>query len=62
MKAKVNVDLCIGCTLCTTTCPDVFRMKDDKSEVYVDPVPAASYELCRQAAEECPVTAIEITE
>jgi ferredoxin len=62
MKAKVNPDLCIGCTLCVGTCPEVFRMEQDKAMAYVNPVPEASYELCRRAAEECPVIAIEIIE
>jgi len=62
MKAKVNPDICIGCTLCVSTCPEVFRMEDDKAVAFADKVPAKLYELCRRAADECPVAAIEITE
>ena len=30
MKVKVDADLCIGCGLCTETCPDVFEMDEDQ--------------------------------
>lgn len=60
MKAKVDPDVCIGCGLCPTTCPEVFRMEDDKAVAYADPVPAGAEETCKKAAEECPVTAIAI--
>lgn len=60
MKAKVNPDLCIGCTLCTQTCPEVFKMDNDKSVAYVAIVPKNVEDACRKAADECPVTAITI--
>jgi ferredoxin len=40
MKASIDRDGCIACGLCTTVCPEVFRMADDGlAEVYVDVVP-----------------------
>jgi ferredoxin len=60
MKAKVDQDICIGCTLCMQTCPEVFKMKDDKSLVYVDIVPKNAEGTCREAVDNCPVTAISI--
>lgn len=60
MKAKVDAELCIGCTLCTATCPEVFVMKGEKAVVSVDIVPKNVEVQCRQAADECPVTAIII--
>lgn len=60
MKAIINPDLCIGCTLCTQTCPEVFKMDNDKSKVYVAIVPKNVEDACRKAADECPVTAITI--
>jgi ferredoxin len=60
MKAKVDPDICIGCGLCVSTCPDVFRMQDDKAVVFVDTVPPNAQDSCRKAQEECPVAAIEV--
>lgn len=62
MKAKIDPDLCIGCTLCVSTCPEVFKMEGDKAVVYVDSVPKDAWDTTRQAADECPVTAIIIEE
>ena len=61
MKAKVDPDICIGCGLCVTTCPEVYRMEDDKAVVYVTVVPKSAEETCQKAADECPVTAIIIS-
>ena len=60
MKARVDSDLCIGCTLCVQTCPEVFRMEGDKAVAHLDVVPRNVEGTCRQAADECPVTAILI--
>jgi ferredoxin len=62
MKAIVDQETCTGCTLCTQTCPEVFKMEDDKAVVCADPVPTDSEETCRQAADDCPVDAISIEE
>ncbi|MDD5583677.1 MAG: ferredoxin [Candidatus Omnitrophica bacterium] len=62
MKAVVNQEICIGCTLCVQACPGVFRMEGDKAVAYVEPVPEVSSDLCRSAASQCPVTAITIIE
>jgi len=58
MKASVDADLCTGCGLCESTCPEVFELQDDVATVKVDPVPADAEESCKQAAEDCPVEAI----
>ncbi|MFA5339288.1 MAG: ferredoxin [Candidatus Omnitrophota bacterium] len=62
MKVKIDPDICIGCTLCVQTCPDVYKMEGEKAVVYVAAVPKAVEAACKQAADECPVTAIIITE
>ncbi|MCM8789458.1 MAG: ferredoxin [Candidatus Omnitrophica bacterium] len=60
MKAIVDPDICIGCTLCTQICPEVFRMEGEKAAAYVNTVPRDVEETCKQAVDECPVTAIKI--
>lgn len=60
MKAKVDPDICIGCTLCVQTCPQVFRMEADKAVASTAMVPKEIDGLCRQAADDCPVTAITL--
>jgi ferredoxin len=63
MKASVNKDLCTGCGLCVDTCPDVFEMGDDAiAVVRIDTVTPENQETCREAADNCPVEAIDIRE
>lgn len=63
MKATVN-DECIACGLCVEVCPEVFKMSDsgEIAEVIVDEVPDANQDSCREAADGCPVDAIELAE
>ncbi|MEW6102177.1 MAG: ferredoxin [Candidatus Omnitrophota bacterium] len=58
MKVRVDPDICIGCTLCTQTCPEVFRMEEEKAVAYVPEVPKGLEKACLRAVDECPVTAI----
>ena len=61
MIAKVDKDLCIGCGLCPSVCPEVFSMEDDgKAEVIVAEVPNNSETQAKEAEAGCPVNAIEI--
>jgi len=62
MKAFVDPDVCIGCSLCTQVCPEVFKMQEDKAVAYLNPVPEELQDSCKKAADECPVTAITILE
>jgi len=62
MKAKVNPETCIGCTICVGICPAVFRMEENKAVVFVEIIPSELHILCRKATGEGPVQAIEIQE
>jgi ferredoxin len=62
MKVTVDEETCIGCGLCSETCPEVFEMSDDKATVKVNKVPENAIKTCREAAENCPVEAIQIEE
>jgi ferredoxin len=55
---KVDMELCIGCGLCTELCPKVFELRDDKAWV-VNPNGCDTCD-CRQAVDSCPVTAIAL--
>ena len=63
MKATVDKDMCIGCGLCVDVCPQVFSMEQDGKAVAKDTlVPPDTEASCRDAAQQCPVEAIKITE
>ena len=61
LKAIVDQEKCIGCTLCVQICPEVFRMKGEKAEVFLSPLPDQYKESAMQASRECPVEAIIIS-
>jgi ferredoxin len=61
MKAKVDQDTCIGCALCESVCPDVFKLNaEGKANVLVDLIPAQFEECAKQAEGDCPVNAIKV--
>lgn len=63
MKAIVDKGLCLGCGISAEVCPEVFEMGDDnKAQVNVDPVPSKAEASCREAADQCPESAIKIEE
>jgi ferredoxin len=63
MKAVIDKSLCIGCGICPETCPEVFESDEDGlAHVKVESVPAEAEQPCREAADQCPVTAITIGE
>lgn len=58
MKVEIDRDGCIGCGLCASISPELFRMDEDgKAEVYAQPTPDQE-EGAEEAAESCPVSVI----
>ena len=61
MTVKIDEELCMGCGVCPSVCPDVFEMNDDgKAKVLVDEVPADLEDAVREAVESCPELAIKV--
>ena len=61
MQYLVN-DNCIGCGRCAMVCPNVFEMKEDGFARAIDmDVPKEDEEAAEDAANGCPVDAIEET-
>jgi ferredoxin len=62
MKFHVN-EGCIGCGLCASMCPEIFRMTDQNvSEASTEDTPAGLEASALGAKDGCPVSAIEILE
>lgn len=61
MKARITED-CVACGLYVDVCPEVFEMGDQFAQVKTADIPAEFEKAVRQAAEECPVSAIVIEE
>ena len=53
---KVDEEECIGCGLCETICPGVFKMKNGKAKTVSNKVD----NKCKEAADSCPVQAITL--
>ena len=62
MIAKIDNDLCTACEECVESCPEVFEMGEDVAVVKVTPVPPKAEDSCRDAADNCPVECIELTD
>ena len=62
MKVSINKEDCVGCGLCVDDCPDVFEMQEDVAVVKVEEVPKNLVNAVKEAAENCPVDAIVVSE
>lgn len=58
-KASVNKDMCIGCGLCTSIAPDVFKIGDDGLAEAIAPE-ASDVDGAMEAESSCPVQAITV--
>ena len=60
MEVRIDEELCTGCGLCEETCPDIFKMDEDKDIATVIKTDYDEYdeECIQEAAESCPSEAI----
>jgi ferredoxin len=56
---KVDKEKCIGCGLCASICPDVFKIQDDGKSHVINPKGCSKCN-CKEAADSCPVSAISL--
>lgn len=60
MNVRIE-DTCVACGVCVDTCPEVFEMGDDIAITLVEKVPFSLIEQVEEAAYDCPVDAIILT-
>ncbi len=60
MKVTVDQEECIGCGVCVSVCPDVFKLNDDEKAVVIEGADCEAAGCCEDAAEQCAVEAIKI--
>jgi len=59
MSVHVNQN-CIGCGLCASLCPDIFLMTQEGVAAAKDAITPDQRTRAREAADSCPVDAIEV--
>lgn len=62
MKAYVNKDICIACSMCKDTCEDVFSIENGVAVAINREVPLKLEFYVKLAYEYCPVQAIYLEE
>ena len=60
MIVIIDEELCTGCGLCEETCPDIFKLNDDKdvAELIKTDYDEHDEECIQEAIESCPSEAI----
>ncbi|MBN1848152.1 MAG: ferredoxin [Deltaproteobacteria bacterium] len=61
MKAKVDLDMCIGSGHCELSCPTIFKVMNGKAHVLKDPIPLDQKDCVSEAVTRCPVGAIRLS-
>ncbi|MFO7928418.1 MAG: ferredoxin [Candidatus Humimicrobiaceae bacterium] len=60
MEVRIDEELCTACGLCEETCPDIFKINEDKdvAEVVKTEYDEDDEECIEEAEESCPTEAI----
>lgn len=58
MKYVIDKEICIGCGLCQSICPEVFSVGEDEKATAKEIIPKAAEDSAKEAMESCPVAAI----
>ncbi len=62
MKVRIDTDLCQGHGVCYMTSPDLFHLRDEDGQAFVDSeeVPAGMEDAAQLGADSCPERAISV--
>lgn len=60
VKVRVDEATCIGCGVCESLCPDVFKMSDEGKAKVIEP--ETEQDCAKDAADSCPTGAITVEE
>jgi len=61
MRIIINEELCAGCGVCESLCPDAFQVQDDEKAHLIDADGCNKCD-CQEAMDSCPTGAISIQE
>lgn len=59
MRIVIDENLCLGCGVCESICPNVFAINDSTIKAYVISNADLSLSCIDEAIESCPVNAIK---
>ncbi len=62
IKVNINEELCVGCGMCASLCPEVFKIENGKSKIKEEATLEKHKNCLKKAVENCPVEAIEVIE
>ncbi|SFB03498.1 ferredoxin [Acetitomaculum ruminis DSM 5522] len=60
MEFDIKKELCLGCGLCVSICPEVFDMDEESKAHTISKVNRFTYEEADEAMDRCPGKAIYI--
>jgi len=58
MKIKIDKQKCLGCGVCINLCPEVFELKNGKSEIKEKVDLEKNKDCIKESIDSCPVGAI----